>query len=69
MKSTRDEIIELRGKAPKGVYRLVAEKLGLKRIQVKNELETLKPDDKYDMVIVNEFRRMVNAITGNEVSA
>lgn len=61
-KPIQQEILDLKKKAPKGIYTLVARNLGVDRIKVKNELDTLKDEGKYDQAIIAEFRRLVNVI-------
>lgn len=61
-KPIQQEILDLKKKAPKGIYTLVAHSLGIDRIKVKNELDTLKDEGKYDKAIIAEFRRLVNVI-------
>ena len=58
------EILFIRQNAPRGLYRMVADNLGLKRHKVRNELNRLK--EEYDEQIVTEARRLLKATKGLE---
>jgi hypothetical protein len=57
-----NEILELKSRAPKGIYTLVAKNLGIDRIKVKNEIDTLKLPENYNQEILGEYKRLVEAI-------
>lgn len=58
------EILFIRKNAPRGLYRMVADNLGLDRSKVRNELNRLK--EEYDPAIVKEARRLLKATKGLE---